>query len=359
MIYEQGHYSAKAFAHLDAYRKRILDLRAIDKADAVLIYREAALIGPAWIERYVARKKPIIYQLDDPLYVPYRSPFQRSLFLSQVLREGREDLRAQCGHRRELEAALRVRLRAWSQAPVRDPLPGRRRRILSPSQGRKDRLRIGWTGSTSTIQNLAMIEGPLRSVATQTAAEMRVIGAQSNPFADVPVTAKPWSAETEVEEVSQFDIGFLPIPRTPWNERKFFMKLSQYMTLGVPAVATPMGAVEETMREGETGFTARTNLEWEERLLELVQDDELRHRMSKRSAEIGASKYTVQANADLIIEALRAAIEMNSMQFERSTSATCRFRIPDGDTGGLLSRGPSRESRNPPADIRDLSAFAR
>ena len=87
------------------------------------------------------------------------------------------------------------------------------------------------------------------------------------------------------------------------------MKLSQYMTLGVPAVATPMGAVEETMRDGETGFTARTDREWEERLLELVHDDELRERMSKRSAEVGASKYTVQANADLIIEALQAALK--------------------------------------------------
>jgi hypothetical protein len=75
VIYEPGRYLAKARAMIDAYRRRILELGAVDEADAVLVYREAALIGPAWIERYVARRKPLIYQLDDPLYVPYQSPF--------------------------------------------------------------------------------------------------------------------------------------------------------------------------------------------------------------------------------------------------------------------------------------------
>lgn len=309
VIYEQGHYGAKAFALLDAYRKRILDLRAIDEADAVLIYREAALIGPAWIERYVARKKPIIYQLDDPLYVPYRSPFSGVFSYLKFF--------GKVGTICELSAVTVVNSK---QHHAYASEHGAKRIYEIPClvdadeyflrpKVEKDRLRIGWTGSASTIQNLALIEQPLRSVSAQTDAEIRVIGAESPPLADIPVTARQWSADTEVEEISQFDIGLLPIPRTPWNERKFFMKLSQYMTLGVPAVATPLGAVEATMRVGETGFTARTDREWEERLLELLHDDELRQRMSKRSAEVGASRFTVQANADLIIEALQAALK--------------------------------------------------
>ena len=49
-------------------------LRSLDRYDGVLVYREAALVGPALIERLAARRKPIIYQLDDPLYIPYKSP---------------------------------------------------------------------------------------------------------------------------------------------------------------------------------------------------------------------------------------------------------------------------------------------
>src|SRR4051794_22447510 len=54
-VHRQGHYIAKSAAMVDAYRRRLLDLRQIDEFDAVLVYREAALIGPAWIERWVAR----------------------------------------------------------------------------------------------------------------------------------------------------------------------------------------------------------------------------------------------------------------------------------------------------------------
>jgi len=45
------------------------------RPDVVYIYREAALVGPALIERLTRRwRAPIIYDLDEPLFVPYVSP---------------------------------------------------------------------------------------------------------------------------------------------------------------------------------------------------------------------------------------------------------------------------------------------
>src|SRR5437764_1322825 len=74
ILYASGNRFGKAFEMVRSYANRIKLLRDLDDYDAVFVYREAALFGPAFLERQIARKKPIIYQLDDPLFVPYRSP---------------------------------------------------------------------------------------------------------------------------------------------------------------------------------------------------------------------------------------------------------------------------------------------
>src|SRR4051812_7492510 len=64
VIYGSGRSGAKAAELARAYGRRLRSLRIVDDYDAVLVYREAALVGPELIERIVARRKPIIYQLD-------------------------------------------------------------------------------------------------------------------------------------------------------------------------------------------------------------------------------------------------------------------------------------------------------
>ena len=224
VIHKSGHYGLKAREMIRAYWRRLQNLGSIDAADAVLVYREAALIGPALIERIAARKKPIIYQLDDPLYVPYESPF--SGYLSYLKFFGK--VATIC----RLSTVTIVNSRQHREY-AEESGAGRIVEIPSLVDGdlyrpveRVDRngpVRIGWTGSASTAGNLEMIAEPLRRVVEATGSEVTIVGAGSDrPLQTVRARAVPWAAESEVEEVSQFDVGLLPLPRNPWNERKFF-----------------------------------------------------------------------------------------------------------------------------------------
>lgn len=310
VIYEPGRQGAKAYEMVRAYWRRIHELGLIDEADAILVYREAALIGPALIERWAARRKPIIYQLDDPLYVPYRSPFNGILsylkffgkvgsicrLSSVVIANSRhhEDYARQHGARRVVRIPSVVDEAAFQS--VAKP------RIENAPT------RIGWTGSPSTVGNLKLIEGPLERVLNRTGAELVVVGAAESPFTSIEATVLPWSAEEEVTRIASFDVGLLPLPSTPWNERSFFLKLVQYMALGVPAVATPMGSVPYVMEDGRSGFMARDEEEWEQRLLELIENDDRRATMSRRARELAHEHYTLGANAERIVGAFRSAV---------------------------------------------------
>ncbi len=51
---------------------------------------------------------------------------------------------------------------------------------------------------------------------------------------------RPWSEETEVREILQFDIGIMPLPDGSFERGKCGYKLIQYMACGKPVVASQL-----------------------------------------------------------------------------------------------------------------------
>jgi glycosyltransferase involved in cell wall biosynthesis len=170
------------------------------------------------------------------------------------------------------------------------------------------RVCVGWSGSATTVGNLDLIEAPLRDVARRDDVRIQLVGVEQSPFADLELTALPWRAETEVEDLRKLDVGLAPAPITEWNKRKFFMKLVQYMALGIPPVCSPIGSNPEVIEHGRTGFLADTREEWVGAIERLVTDAALRLEMSERAAKVAHEKYTLQANAEKIVAAFRSAV---------------------------------------------------
>jgi glycosyltransferase involved in cell wall biosynthesis len=308
VIYRRGHYGRKTAELARAYGRRLRSLKLVDDYDAVLIYREAALVGPELVERLAARRKPLIYQLDDPLYVPYRSPWSGWLtYLKFFGKVGRiagmsRVVIVNSSHHREYVSG--VNSNVWQIPSVVDadlyrPLP-------RPEGNGK--VCVGWSGSATTVRNLDLIEAPLRDVARRGDVHIQLVGVEKPPFAGIELTALPWRADTEVEDLRKLDVGLAPAPVTEWNKRKFFMKIVQYMALGIPPVCSPIGSNPEVVDHGRTGFLADTREEWVGAIERLVTDPELRGEMSERAATVAHEKYTVQANAEKIVAAFRSAV---------------------------------------------------
>src|SRR5437868_3744395 len=56
IIYSKGRQREKAAEMLIGLGRRLALMRRLDEFDAVLVYREAALLGPAVFERWAARR---------------------------------------------------------------------------------------------------------------------------------------------------------------------------------------------------------------------------------------------------------------------------------------------------------------
>ncbi|HVF29354.1 MAG TPA: glycosyltransferase family 4 protein [Pyrinomonadaceae bacterium] len=307
ILYKPGHYAQKAVGMIKAYADRIQLVRDLDHFDAVFVYREAALLGPAFLERMIARKKPIIYQLDDPLFVPYRSPSNGLLsylkFFGKIKRIVQISTAVIVNSTPILEFASPHNSNIWQVPSVVDTdkfTYDERDQLTDPPC-------IGWSGSQTTVKNIKMVEEVLRHFSREGSCRISLIGSDDFGLTNVNHTAKKWDAETEVDELRKIHIGLVPLPDdNPWNPYKFIMKTAQYMALGIVPVGTSMASNTEVIRHGENGFLADTEAEWIEYLSRLVHDRELRLKLSRAAVIDAAAKYSLQANAQKIIAAFRS-----------------------------------------------------
>lgn len=311
ILYHRGRHVSKATEMMRAYFHRLKLLRDLDRYDAVFVYREAALLGPAFLEKLIAgRGKPIIYQLDDPLYVPYVSPANGYLSYLKVFSKVADI----CGiskviivnstHHREYASQYNKNI--WQVPSVVDT----RQYVFRPDllQSDTDSVCLGWSGSPTTLANIRLVAGPLRELAQRVAHRVHFIGGMHFDLPGVSFTAQEWCAETEVEDLRKMQVGIVPLPVNEWNKRKFYMKTVQYMALGIPPVATPLGSNPEVIEHGVTGFLADTHDEWVSYLTQLITDHDLRLSMAHKAARVAQERYSLEGNTAKIIDAFRSAI---------------------------------------------------
>jgi L-malate glycosyltransferase len=309
ILYAHGRGVQKTLEMMRAYLQFIPKVRQVDDYDAVLVNREATLIGPAILERWVTRRgKPLIYLLDDPLYIPYRSPANGWLsylkFFGKVKTLCRSSAVVLANSPSHCAFARRYNANVWQIPSLVDGdlYTGWKPRTDTDHE----RVCVGWSGSPSTVANLQVVRRPLQALSARSDVELVMIGAPDFGLPEVPHTRVQWRAETEVEDLRRLDVGLVPVPLTRWTPHKFFLKLVQYMALGIPPVATPLGSNATVITDGETGFLARDDAEWQRTVGRLVGDAELRERIGQRAAALAHERFTLQSNAEKIVAAFRS-----------------------------------------------------
>ena len=178
ILYATGRQTRKAWETLKAYTDRIRLLSRLDEFDAVFVYREAALLWIRFLEKRVARRKPIIYQLDDPLFVPYRSPANGYLSYLKFFGKVKEIIkmsRVVMVNSTHIRAyAEQFNKNVWQVPSVVDI----DRFVYRESDQLRLPICVGWSGSPTTIKNLKMIERPLAQISANENCDIRLIGSR-------------------------------------------------------------------------------------------------------------------------------------------------------------------------------------
>lgn len=306
IIHGSGAWRVKASAVFAGAARRLRDVRRIRQYDLVLVHRESLPIGPAWPEWLIARAGVrYAFDFDDAVYLPATSAANRRLARFKgagktigVVR-GASLVLAGNGYLRDWASAYNPRVKVVPTTIDTDHYVPPIRRTDGP-------VRVGWSGSLSTIEHLKLLEPVLRELQQRSGIQIRIIGGGDYRMPGTETENLVWNERSEVEDLRGIDIGVMPLPDDEWARGKCGLKALQYMALAIPTVVSPVGVNCEIARDG-AALLASTQEEWRQALGKLIDDPGLRAQVGTAGRVRVEQEYSVKAKLPLWEESLREA----------------------------------------------------
>ncbi|MFC1804600.1 glycosyltransferase family 4 protein [Candidatus Omnitrophota bacterium] len=304
ILYKRGHLIKKIFYFLCSTLKRIADIGKALKSDLVFIHIEAFPFGPPVFEWLLAKfGKPLVFDFEDAVYLPKKGNglwwLRSSGKFYSILRLSRRVI--------VCNEYLKNKFRQINPNITVIPTSIDTEKFKPIGKGKfRAKVTIGWIGSHSTFVYLERILPFLQKLAGRCEFVLKIVGAGRKVVLDgVEVISEEWSLEKDVENFQGLDIGIYPLPNDEWAMAKTPFKTVQYMSVGIPVVASRVGGNKEIIQDGMNGFLVSCEDEWVERLSALIKDPDLRRRLGAAGRRIIEEKYSLKVNAPRFIEALK------------------------------------------------------
>lgn len=299
VLYKQGSAAQKVWGIIKGYLKRIkMVLIDVHGYDYVFVHREAAPMGPPIFEWIISRlwRKKMIFDFDDAIWIPNTSSenklagWLKSFWkIKHIIRWSHKVVGG--------NAYLCNYARQFNNNVVLIPTCVDMERMHNGNkQHHQGQVTIGWTGSHSTLPYLDEIMNVLQYAERELHTRFLLI---ANKKPDLPLADwefLPWNEKTEISDLLKMDIGVMPLHNDEWSEGKCGFKLIQYLSLGIPAVASPVGVNTAIIDEGVNGFLCNTEDEWKEALKKLITDVSFRKNAGEAGRKKIETQYSIAAN---------------------------------------------------------------
>jgi glycosyltransferase involved in cell wall biosynthesis len=296
-LYRDNHHFQKIWGVAAGFARRLGILFSLSPYAFVYIHREAASIGPPVFEWLIAKvfRKKIIYDFDDAIWVSASSaanPLAARVkcswkvgFISRwshIITAGNHFLaeygKQYCSDVRVIPTVVNTDIK--------------HNRLKDQATGR---LTIGWTGTFTNFVQLDMVIPIIRKLQLTYDFTFLIIANKDPLYPELRYTYKAWNVDTEIEDLLQTHIGVMPLANTVLELGKCAFKAIQYMSLGIPAVVSNVGANKEVVTNAVDGYLVCSDEEWYQRLEYLLNNPEARRDMGARARDKIVATYSVAA----------------------------------------------------------------
>lgn len=307
IIYTSGHYLRKAMIMLKCVYRRALDLFRIRKGDIVFVQRESIMIGTAIFEKWIARKTCLVYDFDDAIWISNISKFNRHLGwlknpakIPEIIKVADQVIAGN-----DYLAAYALTLN--NHVEVIPTTVDTRRFQSNPPKQFSEPYCIGWSGSFSTIPHFELLIPVLKDLKAHFGDRIyfKVIGDENYRHPALGIQGIRWESRNEVEELSEMDIGLMPLPDDAWSQGKCGLKGLIYLSMGIPAILSPVGVNSKIISDGQNGYLAATSEEWIRKITYLIENPEKMAMIGKKGRETVIKHFSVEANKQHYLNVLK------------------------------------------------------
>ena len=282
--------------------------RVVDRTRDVFAYRQADLLVvhrktyprplSDWLKGAAPRR---VFDMDDALDLPPPSRAVNDAEKARYLRRFEQTVNAfdlvLCGNR---DLANRLPHDRYELLPT--PIDTER---FTPDRVSRNPRTLGWVGHSDNLGYLESLHEPLLELSRRHSGLRLIVVADRPPeLPGVEVEFRRWTMETEIAGFDGMGVGLMPLDDTPWARGKCAFKAIQYMALGIPAVASPVGMNAEVIQHGESGFLAHGGRDWVEALDGLLSDPELAKRVGESGRRRVEERYSLRVVSRRLVEIL-------------------------------------------------------
>ncbi len=309
ILYSKSNRLEKIGWVLYAYLKRFVTAFTLKQYDLVYVFLWVTPFGYPLMEKiYVSINKNMVYDIDDAIFMKAESVVNRSIDFIR----GRSKPFFLMKHAKHVIACtpFLTEVAVTYNPNVTDISSTINTETYQPvnTYTNDHKLVLGWSGSHSTSPFLYLLKDILLELQQQVPFKLLVMGDASFNIEGLDVESIPWSLENEIPTLQRFDIGLYPLPMdNKWVLGKSGLKALQYMAVGLPVVATAIGANYRIIDNDKNGYLVKTKEEWIARLLALMNDPPLRKKIGTAARQNVEENFSIHANAPVYLSIIEAS----------------------------------------------------
>jgi glycosyltransferase involved in cell wall biosynthesis len=307
VIYSRSNYVPKAYIFGKSVIHRMSDVINAHKYDIIFIFREALMINTPIFEimlSYTGAK--MVFDFDDAIWLQGVSAGNAKL---AWLRSGPAKTPAIL-RRMDLVFAGNEYLAAYARQFNSEvhiiPTTVNTETHRPVQKRKKDSICVGWSGSQSTIQYILPMMPLFEKLKLifGDRVKFKVLGDGGFRYNNLDIIGVPWSAETEVSDTAELDIGLMPLPDDEWSRGKCGFKALLYMAFAIPPVISPVGVNGQIVDHGVNGFFASSEGDWLNYTSQLISSPTLRDEIGRHARATVVERYSLASQRDRYVALL-------------------------------------------------------
>jgi glycosyltransferase involved in cell wall biosynthesis len=310
IVYKKGYYFEKVFWTCFGYLRRLKLLFTLRNYDLSYIFLWVTPFGSTFFERlYCFVSKKIIYDIDDLVYHKDHKSEANSFLAILKGRKKPIYMMKRSDHVITCTPHLDSFVRKFnSNTTDISSTINTETYVPINSYLNEGTLTIGWSGSHSTSKYVYLLKEVLLDLSKKHRFKLLVIGDSTFSIDGLDCEAINWAEKTEVKELQRIDIGIYPLPNEEWVLGKSGLKALQYMALGIPTIATSIGANHRVIEDGVSGTLVDSEQEWKKALENYILNPKLRKEHGERARTRVESLYSIKANEPVYLEVINTVI---------------------------------------------------
>lgn len=305
----KGFLFQKIFWTLYGLLKRIKLIFSLKQFDCVYIFMNVFPFGPPIFERiYLGLSKKVIFDIEDNILIEETGSVN---WLASILKSKRKTRYLLKNSDRIVTSTPELSITSnqisnKNNATFIPPTLETTRFIpRSIKKNHGEKVVIGWTGTFSSKVYLDLIIPKLEKLYRKKRFKLIIIGNFEMQNKNLDLEVIQWNAKDEIMQLHNFDIGLYPLPSNEWISGKSGLKALQYMAIGIPAVCSAVGNVNNFIEHEKDGILIFNPKEWISALEGLIDNADKREKIGNNAR----AKFLKNFSQNLIFKQYLSVIE--------------------------------------------------